>query len=340
MKKIISLLLSLILIGSMLSISVNAYAAYDSFSSARSIGFNESYSGYIQDGDRSDYYRFYVPVVANVIIRFTGDTYNNVSKAGGNVTIYVYDKNQDFIGQAKIDDEDKEGYLAADVTHFFDSGEYFFEIEAGKHGASLGYSNVTYGSYTVELIFKPNISKPSNFRVSYRNTTNLGLTWNKVSDISGYQLYRNTADGWKWVANTTSNYYEVGGLKAGTKYDFRVRSYKNVGGTNYFSGWTSLATPTKPYATKVTSLKTNKKHQLIAKWNRIYSCTGYQVQFMKKKNGSVIATKTVKGSSKTSYTGKNFTKGRKYYVRVRAYKTVNGTKYYSAWSKAKQIKCK
>lgn len=31
---------------------------------------------------------------------------------------------------------------------------------------------------------------------------------------------------------------------------------------------------------------------------------------------------------------------KKYYVRVRAYKTVNGTKYYGAWSKTKTVKTK
>ena len=36
----------------------------------------------------------------------------------------------------------------------------------------------------------------------------------------------------------------------------------------------------------------------------------------------------------------NITKGKTYYIRVRAYKTVNGTKYYGAWSKVKSIKCK
>jgi len=32
--------------------------------------------------------------------------------------------------------------------------------------------------------------------------------------------------------------------------------------------------------------------------------------------------------------------GRKYWVRVRTYKTVNGKKYYSAWSKVKTVTVK
>lgn len=85
---------------------------------------------------------------------------------------------------------------------------------------------------------------------------------------------------------------------------------------------------------------TNKKHKITAKWNKVSGCNGYQVQFGTKKNfKSGVTTKTVSGQKKTSYTGK-FKKGKKYYIRVRAYKTVDGKKYYGSWSKTKSIKCK
>ena len=37
---------------------------------------------------------------------------------------------------------------------------------------------------------------------------------------------------------------------------------------------------------------------------------------------------------------KKLTAGKTYYVRIRAYKTVKGKKYYSAWSKVKDAKVK
>ena len=49
---------------------------------------------------------------------------------------------------------------------------------------------------------------------------------------------------------------------------------------------------------------------------------------------------TVKGYSKTSKKITNLKGGKKYYVRVRTYKTVNGTKYYSPWSKTKTVTTK
>ena len=68
-------------------------------------------------------------------------------------------------------------------------------------------------------------------------------------------------------------------------------------------------------------------------------------------NGISIANATVSGISDKTYTGsaitqnptvkvggKTLIKGRTYYVRVRAYKTVNNVKYVSAWSGTKSVK--
>ncbi len=43
-------------------------------------------------------------------------------------------------------------------------------------------------------------------------------------------------------------------------------------------------------------------------------------------------------ASTVSKTISSLTKGKTYYVRIRTYKTVSGTKYYSAWSSTKSVK--
>lgn len=65
--------------------------------------------------------------------------------------------------------------------------------------------------------------------------------------------------------------------------------------------------------------------------------TGYEVQYSLKKNFK--SAKTVR-TTKPSKTVKKLKKKKTYYVKVRSYKSINGVKYYSKWSKPKKVKTK
>lgn len=94
-------------------------------------------------------------------------------------------------------------------------------------------------------------------------------------------------------------------------------------------------TVNKSSISKVKNVKTKKAQVTIKKAS---SVTGYQIQYStssKYKSGN----KSVK-TKKTSYTIKNLKKGKKYYVRVRSYKTVDGKTYYSSWSGSKTVTIK
>ena len=95
---------------------------------------------------------------------------------------------------------------------------------------------------------------------------------------------------------------------------------------------------------KESSLKgkiTAKSKAFTVKWKKQTDVSGYQIQYStnkKFKKGTKI--KTVKKPNATKLTVKKLKAGKKYYVRVRTYKTVSGTNYYSAWSKSKSVKTK
>ena len=83
------------------------------------------------------------------------------------------------------------------------------------------------------------------------------------------------------------------------------------------------------------------KKSFTAKWNKVSGITGYQVQYalnskFTKSKKTVKITKAATVSKKVS---KLKTK-KKYYIRIRAYKTVGGKTYYSAWSKTKTVTTK
>lgn len=98
-------------------------------------------------------------------------------------------------------------------------------------------------------------------------------------------------------------------------------------------------TPTK---VKLISVKALDGHKLKVKWKKCTtSATGYQIYWSKNKSFTkVVAKKQIIGRRYTTYTGKNFTKNKRYYVKIRAFKKVNGKTYYGAWTDVKSAKAK
>lgn len=102
----------------------------------------------------------------------------------------------------------------------------------------------------------------------------------------------------------------------------------------------SITVTVKPKKAAISSVKPVKGKKLTVKWKKDSKATGYEIQCALKKDFKKIAAKaTVKKSKTTSTTLKKLTKGKKYYVRVRAYKDakVSGKvkKIYGDWSKVK-----
>ena len=87
--------------------------------------------------------------------------------------------------------------------------------------------------------------------------------------------------------------------------------------------------------------KSTKKKTIQVQWKKLSGVTGYQVQTaLDKKFKKGKKTYTVKKAKTTKKTIKKLKSKKKYFVRIRAYKTVNGKKYYGSWSKAKSVKVK
>ena len=91
-------------------------------------------------------------------------------------------------------------------------------------------------------------------------------------------------------------------------------------------------------ATKITSATCNK-NTITLKWKKRSSkVDGYQIQYSINKKFKKNSKKvTIKGSKKGSTVLNNLEYGRKYYIRIRTYKKINGKKVYSSWSKKKAV---
>ena len=96
----------------------------------------------------------------------------------------------------------------------------------------------------------------------------------------------------------------------------------------------------KPKSAKIKKVKSAKK-AIAVEWKKVSGVKGYQVQVATdKKFKKNKKTATVKKQKTTKVTIKKLKAKKKYYVRIRTYKTVNGKKVYSSWSKVKSVKTK
>lgn len=204
------------------------------------------------------------------------------------------------------------------------------------------------GNYTgkKDITFTVVPAKVSGLKVSKTSSSSITLSWkaDKYYSAQYYQIYDVKK---KKIIKTISSdnlSYTIKSLKAGTSYSYKVRAYSKENGEKYYGEWVTVTGITKPVATSFTSLKSSKSKTFTAKWDKQTSATGYQVQYSTSSKFSSYKTVKVSKNSSTSKTVSGLKSGKKYYVRIRTFKTIKidgkSKTVYSSWSKAKSVKIK
>lgn len=222
---------------------------------------------------------------------------------------------------------------ADDVTYIdkqVKEGEaYYYRVKAVDQS---GQEGLTGASKKIVRLIAPSLS------VSLAGT-GTELKWNRVKGCSGYYVYRREASQNDWaVASTITQPGEISWRDTaagnGATYIYSVRAYKGSSFSDY-AGSKSYMRVTAPTVKKF-KRKSATKFKLTWKTNPV--ATGYQIQYSQ--NGMFVGAKkvTVKKAKASSYTLSGLSKNKGYYARIRAYKKVGKTTYYSSWSAASNVK--
>ena len=211
------------------------------------------------------------------------------------------------------------------------------------------------------------LKEGTHYKVMYKNNINTGTATVTVSGMGGYGGYVDipfTIDavtlGSKNVSLAKSSYTYTGSnikpeavvkvgntsLKSGKDYTVSYKNNKAVGtatviiiGKGNYKGTVKSTFKICPKKTTLKTVKSPKTKQLKATYTKVAGVTGYQITYSTSSKFTKATTKSVNASG-TSKTVSKLKKGKTYYVKVRTYKTVNGTKYYSGYSAVKKIKVK
>ena len=222
-------------------------------------------------------------------------------------------------------------------TSYTDTGtrsgsSYTYTVRGRKADGTL--SRYDKSGLTTKYLSKVTLSTPTNV------SSGITVKWSKVTGASGYKVYRQAGSSTKWStvatikSGSTVSWTDTK-TSSGTKYTYSVRAYSG----KYMSvkGSTNGLTKTMYRLSRpsITYLKNTGSRKFTVKWKKVSGATGYQVSY---RIGSAASKRvTVKGSSTVSKSITGLSKGKTYKVYVRAYKTVGGKNYYSAWSGAKSV---
>ncbi|HIY02337.1 MAG TPA: fibronectin type III domain-containing protein [Candidatus Blautia faecipullorum] len=163
--------------------------------------------------------------------------------------------------------------------------------------------------------------------------TKVRVTWNRVSGVNGYRVYRKTSgSGWKVMKNVSAaaTRYTDTSVKPGTRYTYTVRAYKRINGRVYWGGYqrngwtvtTRRAANTSVATAVLRSAEAKSYTEVSLAWNRVSGANGYRIY--RKTSGTGWRVLRNVSSAATRYTDKTAEPGIKYTYTVRAYRRVNG----------------
>ena len=179
------------------------------------------------------------------------------------------------------------------------SGEtYTYRVLAGdesSYGPASASASATYSAV------------PKNVKATAENKRTT-LTWNKVTNASGYRVQMLKNGVWSTVGTPAANTLVVKNLTNGTKYSFRVLA--KSGGVWSIASAVVTATP-NPIPTNVSAAAGNKSITLT--WDKLNEASEYRVQMLKNNAWTTIALPTA-----NTYTVKNLTNGTTYSFKVLA----------------------
>lgn len=126
-------------------------------------------------------------------------------------------------------------------TQNWTAGKYKVVSTVEYLSGSTWYTSSNPCTTYVELVAKPRSPLFTSGKTISKGT--IRMKWQEISTAKGYQIQISTSSNFTSGKTTTysptGNYKNFTSLKKGTKYYFRVRCYKVVGGKKFYSAWST-----------------------------------------------------------------------------------------------------
>ena len=201
---------------------------------------------------------------------------------------------------------------------------------------------VSYSNNTKVGTAKVTITGKGNYTGSVSKTYSIKNNFKKAT-VSGISTKAFTG---KNITHSITVKYNGKTLKNGTDYTVSYSNNKNIGtatvkitGKGSYTGTITKTFKINPAKQEIQKL-TAKSKAFFVDWEQKGSATGYEIQYATNSKFTSAKKVTITNNKTDTKTISKLSGKKKYYVRVRSYTTVKGTKYYGAWSASKSVTTK
>ena len=201
---------------------------------------------------------------------------------------------------------------------------------------------VSYSNNTKVGTAKVTITGKGNYTGSISKTYSIKNNFKKAT-ISGISNKSYTG---KNITQSITVKYNGKALKKGTDYTVSYSNSKSIGtatvkitGKGSYTGTIIKTFKINPAKQEIQKL-TAKSKAFFVDWAQKGSATGYEIQYATNSKFTSAKKVTITNNKTDKTTVSKLSGKKKYYVRVRSYTTVKGTKYYGAWSASKSVTTK
>ena len=179
------------------------------------------------------------------------------------------------------------------------------------------------------------IGKPSITAKSTNGTTI--IRWKKVSNASGYKVYRAKKKKGKYeLLNTTEALsYSDSSIIGGRNYYYKVVAYYKNESTTINGEASDVVLQVGTLKKVSLRVKNKKKSTASLSWKKVAGAKKYQIYRATRKKGKYSKIATTK---KLTYKNTSLSKKKTYYYKVRAYYVKAGKNIYGSYSNVKSIK--
>lgn len=185
------------------------------------------------------------------------------------------------------------------------------------------------------------LSSPQSVKAVQRNAGQAKITWKAVTGAKKYEIYRSTKAlaGFSKIGTASAASYTDKKAGAGKTWYYKILAVGASADEN--SSLSNAAKVSMMKAPAINKLVSVKKGEIkVTLKQKVSGAKGYKIYAASKKGGKFKEAYTMKKVSSIKGSVKKLKSGKTYFIKVRAYKKVNGKMVYGKYSKAKQIKVK